>query len=109
MRLTFSARSEKTGAISGDIRAHIQGGEGKIAFNHTYLMDYLAGKLGPVLLETSKPSSPCRFFHSGTPDVLVMPMYVGDPTGPTTEPAADQPAAGGPADEEVPEVPPAGA
>jgi hypothetical protein len=99
-RLTFSARAEETGAISGDVRAHTQGAEGKIAFNYKYLMDYLAGKLGPVLLETSTPSSPGRFFSSGSPDVLVMPMFVSDPPAPTTGPDADQPAG-----EETPEEP----
>jgi hypothetical protein len=104
-RLTFFARAEETGAISGDVRAHIQGGEGKIAFNHTYLMDYLAGKLGPVLLETSSPSAAGRFFCSGSPDVLIMPLFVSDPAAPTTEPAVDQPAVGGTANSETPEEP----
>jgi DNA polymerase III sliding clamp (beta) subunit (PCNA family) len=104
-RLTFSARAAETGAISGDVRAHIQGGEGKIAFNHTYLMDYLAGKLGPVLMETSGPSVVGRFFCSGSPDVLIMPLFVTDPAVPTAEPAVDQPATGGSANSETPEEP----
>jgi hypothetical protein len=58
-----------------------------------------------VLLETSNPSSAARFFCSGSPDVLVMPLFVSDPAAPTTEPAADQPAVGGPADSEAPEAP----
>jgi len=96
---------EESGAITTSVPAHSQDGEGTIAFNIRYLGDYLAGKLGPVLLETSKPSSPGRFFHSGSPDVLVMPMYVGDPAAPTTGPAADPPAVDGIADEEAPEKP----
>jgi DNA polymerase III sliding clamp (beta) subunit (PCNA family) len=104
-RLTFSARTAETGAISGEVRAHIQGGEGKIAFDHTYLMDYLAGKLGPVLLETSSPSAAGRFFCAGSPDVLIMPLFVTDPAVPTTEPAVDQPATGGSANSETPEEP----
>jgi hypothetical protein len=104
-RLVFSGKAEESGAITTSVPAHSQDGEGKIAFNIRYLGDYLAGKLGPVLLETSKPSSPGRFFHSGSPDVLVMPMYVGDPAAPTAEPAADQPAIREPADEEAPEGP----
>jgi hypothetical protein len=91
-RLTFSARAAETGAISGDVRAHIQGGEGKIAFSYKYLMDYLAGKLGPVLLETSTPSSAARFFCAGSPDVLIMPMFVQWDGDATTDPATDQPA-----------------
>jgi DNA polymerase III sliding clamp (beta) subunit (PCNA family) len=104
-RLTFSSQAEETGAISGDVRAHIQGAAGKIAFKYGYLTEYLAGKLGPVLLETVDPSRAGRFFSAGSPDVLVMPMYVGDPAAPTTEPAADQPAAGRPADAEPLEEP----
>jgi hypothetical protein len=42
-------------------------------------MDYLAGKLGPVLLETVDPSSPCRFLCSGSPDALIMSMHVERP------------------------------
>jgi DNA polymerase III sliding clamp (beta) subunit (PCNA family) len=103
--LVLSAKAEEAGLVSGSVRAHAQGGEGKIAFDIRYLSDYLAGKSGPVLLETSKPSSPGRFFHSGSPDVLVMPMYVGDPAAPATEPVADQPAVGSPADEETHEAP----
>jgi DNA polymerase III sliding clamp (beta) subunit (PCNA family) len=104
-RLEFSAHAEEAGTISASIPGHSQGGEGRIAFNIRYLLEYLHGKLGMVLLETSDPSSPGRFFHSGTPDVLIMPLFVSDPTAPTTEPAADQPAAGSPADEEAPEEP----
>jgi DNA polymerase III sliding clamp (beta) subunit (PCNA family) len=106
-QLVFSARAEEVGTMTTSIRAHSQG-EGMIAFKCRYLSDYLAGKLGPMLLETASPSLAGRFFCAGSPDVLVMPMYVGDPAAPTTEQAADQHAAGGSADEEVPEVPPAG-
>jgi DNA polymerase III sliding clamp (beta) subunit (PCNA family) len=100
-RLVFSASAEEAGTISASVRAHIQGEEARIAFNIRYLLEYLHGKLGMVLLETSTPSSPGRFFSSGTPDVLVMPMFLSDPVAPTTEPAADQPAVGGPADPEA--------
>ncbi len=104
-RLTFSARAEKAGAVSSDIRAHIQGGEGKIAFNYKYLMDSLAGKLGAVLLETATPETAARFFNSGSPDLVLMPVFVKDPAAPATEPAADQSAVGRPADAEAPEEP----
>lgn len=104
--LTFSAQAEETGAIiSGSVPAQIQGGDGKIAFNHKYLTGYLAGKLGTVLLETATPSSAGRFFHSGSPDVLIMPLFVSDPAAPTTGPVSDQPAVGDPADQQSPEEP----
>ena len=90
--LRVSGSSEEFGAVGARIRAHIQGSDGRIAFNIKYLTAYLHGKLGMVLLETATPSSPGRFYHSGSPDVLIMPMFASDPAAPTTEPAADQPA-----------------
>ena len=98
--LTFYARSEESANISANVRAHSQGGGGKIAFDIRYLTGYLAGKMGMVLLETSEPKTPGRLFCSGNPDVLLMPMYVQWDGSPTTEPAADQPA-----DEEAPGEP----
>ena len=95
--LRVSASSEEFGAVGARIRADIQGSDGRIAFNIKYLTAYLQGKLGMVLLETSTPETPGRFFHSGSPDVLVMPMFVSDRADTTTEPAAEQPA-----DEEAP-------
>jgi DNA polymerase III sliding clamp (beta) subunit (PCNA family) len=88
-RLMFSAQAAETRSISGAVRAHIQGGEGKVAFNHTYLMDYLAGKLGTVLLETVGPSVAARFFHNGSPDVVQMPMLAAWPDGDSDFEAAD--------------------
>ena len=100
--LTMTGRGEELGVISASVRAHIQGEEARIAFNIRYLLEYLAGKPGMVLLETAAPSSPARFFHSGSPDVLLMPMFASEPTAPTAEPAADQQV---PTDEEAPEEP----
>jgi hypothetical protein len=101
--LVFSARAEEAGSLTASIPAHSQDGEGKIAFNIRYLTGYLAGKLGMVLLETSDPKAPGRFFCSGSPDVLLMPVFVQWDGSPTTEPAADQPA-----DEEAPGEPAGG-
>ena len=109
--LTISAVGEVLGAITVSVRAHIQGGEGNIAFDVKYLAPYLAGKVGMVLLETSTVSSPARFFHIGSPDLVLMPMFVkwGDEA---EEPAPEQPDDYAPpeADEEpAPEPPPAAA
>ena len=76
--LDLSATGEEAGTISARVRAHIQGEEARIAFNIKYLNDYLAGKVGPVLMETSTPSSPARFFHSGSPDLVQMPMHIAE-------------------------------
>ena len=94
--------------MTTSVPAHIQGGEGKIGFNMIgfnirYLSDYLAGKLGMVMMESATPSSPARFYHAGSPDVLLMPMFVSDPTAPTAEPAVAQQV---PTDEDAPDEPP---
>ena len=102
--LAFSARGEEAGTVAAGVRAHIQGGEGRIAFNYRYLGDYLAGKLGQVLMESSAPSSPARFFHSGSPDLVQMPMFVKGEDEPATEPTEASPSA-----EEAPVDAPPGA
>ena len=104
-RLVFSGQAQEVGSITTSVPAHSQDGGGRIAFNIKYLIGYLQGKLGMVLLETSASSAPGRFFHSGSPDVLIMPLFVSDPAGPTTEPAADHKGVGGPADAEASQEP----
>jgi DNA polymerase III sliding clamp (beta) subunit (PCNA family) len=90
-RLVFSGQAQEVGSITTSVPAHSQDGEGRIAFNIRYLLDHLGGKLGMVLLETSGPKAPGRFFCSGSPDVLLMPVFVQWEESPTTEQAADQP------------------
>ena len=118
--LALSAKGEEAGTISASIRAHIQGEGGTIAFKIGYLLEYLHGKLGMVLMETLASKSPARFFHSGSPDVLLMPMFVSDPAEPATEQNEDVPAdevafdstdanPGGPAPEPASEPAPAAA
>ena len=102
--LGLSASAEETWTISASVRAHIQGKEARIAFNIKYLLGYLHGKMGTVLLETAAPSSPGRFFCSGSPDVLIMPLYVKWGDEPATEPTDASPSA-----EEAPVDAPPGA
>ena len=112
--LTISAIGEELGAIAVSVRAHIQGGEGKIAFDVKYLTPYLAGKVGMVLMETSTVSSPARFFHIGSPDVVLMPMFVqwGDEAldrADTPTPIEEAPPETVDNEEPAPESPPAAA
>ena len=50
--------------------------EGEIAFNVRYLLEYLAGKDGIVILSTDGPSAPGLFSYRGVPHVVLMPMFV---------------------------------
>ena len=97
-RLVFAASADEAGSLTTSISGHTLDREGKIAFNIRYLTEYLERKKGLVLMETSTPSAPGRFFHSGSPDVLLMPIYVQWEGSPVGRRPADQPA-----DEATPE------
>lgn len=84
--LHLSARSEESGEAHSEITvdtAFVQRptkmptvGPAKIAFDYRYLLDYLAKREGPVLMETVSPSSPARFSHKSLETCLLMPMSV---------------------------------
>ena len=105
-RLMFSGQAAETGAISASVRAHIQGDEARIAFDSRYLLGYLKGKMGMVLLETAAPSSPARFYHSGSPDVILMPMFAkwGDAAPADESTPVDEASPSAEGEEDVPEV-----
>ena len=81
-KLAVSSRAEELGDNVGEIDAHVDGDDAKIAFNSRYLgevLDVLSG--GDVALETTTPSSPGVIKpaagsenHSYTH--VVMPMFV---------------------------------
>ena len=66
--------------------ASIKGDPSNIAFNAKYLLEYFSGKEGLILMETSSVSSPARFTHGRSANLVLMPMFVewGD------EPASDE-------------------
>ena len=111
--LKVEARNEDLGETSTVIHALCQG-EGKIAFNYGYLLDYVKGKDGTVTLRIGTPSQPGLFAHRGVPNVTLMPMFVqwpGDVMAPVTAPegpdeatAAEDTGDSGP-DETPPEAP----
>jgi len=51
-------------------------GQGRIALNARYLLDYLKGKEGMVVMAVNIETSPAVFRHGGSPLVVIMPMYV---------------------------------
>ena len=85
--MEFSGRSEKQGEASGAVAVNTQGEPGNIAFKVGYLLEYLSGKYGLVLMECNLPSQPARFTHAGSANMLLMPMSTAE-----SKPAAAAPA-----------------
>ncbi len=78
-KLAISARAEEIGDNVGEIDAHVEGVEAKIAFNSKYLVDVLE-VIGEkeVALETTTSSSPGVIRPVGKENYIhvVMPMFV---------------------------------
>jgi len=78
-KLAISARAEEIGDNIGEIDAHVEGAEAKIAFNSKYLVDVLE-VIGEkeVALETTTSSSPGVIRPVGKENYVhvVMPMFV---------------------------------
>ena len=78
-KLAISARAEEIGDNIGEIDAHVEGVEAKIAFNSKYLVDVLE-VIGEkeVALETTTSSSPGVIRPVGKENYIhvVMPMFV---------------------------------
>ncbi len=93
--LKMEARAEDVGTLSATIPATC-GGEGRIAFNAAYLMEYLKGKEGMVSFAWTSSQAPCRFSYRGVSNLALMPMFVqwGD------EPKAPEPPEAEPEDQE---------
>ncbi len=90
--MQLSARSEEWGEVSGTVAVTTRGEPGSIAFNVRYLLEFLAGKHGLVLMECNLPSNPARFTHAGSPNLVLMPMFVKDGApSPASNGAAEPP------------------
>jgi len=90
--LRVEGRAEDLGTTTTVISAVCQG-EGRIAFNYLYLLEYLKGKEGLVTLEGTGPSAPAKFSYRGTPHLVMMPMFIkgeGEAT-PAQATAAEEP------------------
>ncbi|HLF05172.1 MAG TPA: DNA polymerase III subunit beta [Dehalococcoidia bacterium] len=84
--MQLSARSEEQGGISGSVPITMHGEPSHIAFNIRYLLEYLAGKHGLVLMESISQSQPARFTHPGSANMVLMPMFVKDGASPPASP-----------------------
>lgn len=73
--IEFSAKGENAGEMSQSMPATVRGDPSHIAFNARYLIEYLSGKEGLILMETSSVSSPARFTHSRSANLQLMPMF----------------------------------
>lgn len=73
--MTLSAGGDE-GKSEATVAASIQGRASHIAFNLKYLQELLSGKEGRVLMETTTPSSPARFTHATSPNIVIMGMFV---------------------------------
>jgi len=84
--LKVEARAEDVGTLSATIPATCAG-EGRIAFNAAYLMEYLKGKEGMVSFAWTSSQQPCRFSYRGVSNLALMPMFVKDDAPAPTPPA----------------------
>lgn len=73
--LTVSAKSVDKGSVEAVVPVQTEGGEGKVAINVSYLLDYLSGKEGLVSIGVKDTQSPVLFRHSNSPVVVIMPMF----------------------------------
>jgi len=90
--LTISAASPE-GRGKVQLPAKVEGGEGKIAFKLGYLLEYLAGKDGPVTIKCSTPTRPALMGDGSKTKVIQMPMFVQDEgENPTPPPEPEPPA-----------------
>ena len=83
-----------------------QGEPGRMALNHTYLLDFLSGKQGIVIVSQYDKTGPLVFQYQNSPRVLIMPMFVqwGDEKPTAAEKVEPEPET----IEENPEVEPEG-
>ncbi|MDP2950076.1 MAG: hypothetical protein Q8P22_11115, partial [Chloroflexota bacterium] len=110
-RLTIKAIAAEVGNVETSIPIQLEGEAGWIGFNSKYLLDYLKGREGVMVLELNDPSNPGTFIHRGE-KVVVMPMFVkgddsGTPPTPAEQPAVTAEAPADPQAEEAAEAPPA--
>jgi len=75
--LTIEAKNAEKGSTRRKIPVEVEGGDGRIALNITYLLKLLKGKDSQMVLETKDQSSPMQFtYRDDSPTVVMMPMKV---------------------------------
>jgi len=76
--LTVSVESEDSGSVETQVPVQAEGGQGKIAINVNYLLQYLGDKDGIITIGVTSDRSPILFRHGSTPLVVIMPMIVNE-------------------------------
>jgi len=91
--LTVSAKAEDQEISATMDTLNTQGEPGRTALDYTYLLDYLSGKQGIVILSKYDDTSPVVFQYQNSPRVLIMPMFVewGDEKPTAAEEAEPEP------------------
>lgn len=74
--MTVAAKSEEKGKAEAKVAVRAEGGPGKTALNFSYLVDYLKGKDGPIIMGIVDKQSPILFRYDRYPIVVIMPMFV---------------------------------
>ena len=74
--LTVSAIGEDQEISASMDTLNTQGEPGRTALDYTYLLDYLSGKQGIVILSKYDDTGPVAFQYQNSPRVLIMPMFV---------------------------------
>jgi len=74
--LTVSATGEDQEISATMDTLNTQGEPGRTALDHKYLLAFLSGKQGIVILSKYEDTSPLVFQYQNSPRVLIMPMFV---------------------------------
>jgi DNA polymerase-3 subunit beta len=88
--MTVSAKSDDKGSIEVEIEVKADGGEGRVALNAGYVLDYVRGKEGLVTMGATSPTQPVVFRHGQSPLMVIMPMFVQWPAVAEAEQVAEQ-------------------
>jgi hypothetical protein len=75
-KLTVSAKGEEKEISATMDTLNTQGEPGRTALNHKYVLDYLSGKQGIIILSKHSDTGPVVFQYQNSPRVLIMPMFV---------------------------------
>jgi len=91
--LTVSATGEDQEISATIDTLNTQGEPGRTALDQKYLLDYLSGKQGIVIVSQYDKTGPVVFQYQSSPRVLIMPMFVewGDEKPTAAEQAEPEP------------------
>lgn len=87
--MAVSAEDSGSATVESSIPVQALNGDGKIAMHIRYLLEYIKGRSGVVLMGTKDVSSPAVFRQGNSPVVVMMPMFVQWPGDAMPQPAAE--------------------